>query len=130
MKDVNYIGWTSLLFGFTGSFFSIVFGIIGKFTTQTPLIILAYTIAAAHSVFIMSWTATVENGSYVIFLMSLAFSIIEAITTVQIRGIIKLFSKASLGLYGIFLFKDYMVYFFLINQLHSISHRYFKRWDL
>ncbi len=43
--------------------------------------------AIAHAVFIISWTANYESGSYVIFLMILALSFSNSLSTAQVRAV-------------------------------------------
>lgn len=87
LKNINYIGYTSILFGGSGALFSILFGATQKYTTQFAQVLFVFTLAIGQGVFLLSWTPEESSGEYVIFLIIFIFSIIEAITTAQIRGI-------------------------------------------
>ena len=85
ISDISYVGWTNVLFGLSGALLSFMFGLITKYMTVTPLIIFTQTIVLGHCVFILTWTAD-ETSVYIVFLMTFAFSISQAVAVTQLKG--------------------------------------------
>ena len=75
------------MFGGVSSIFSLIFGFALKYIgLQTTMVMMLMT-AIAHAIFIISWTASYESGGYVIFLMILALSFSNSLSTAQVRAV-------------------------------------------
>ena len=80
----------NIVFGCCATVFSAVMGYLSKFIGTQCIMIFMLMSAFAHSIFIISWTATYSH-SYVIFLMAVAFSFSNSLATSQVRGVFGIF---------------------------------------
>lgn len=85
LKNVNYIGWTGIVFGGIASVLSFLIGNIVEYIgIQTTMVIMLLG-AFCNGIFMISWTPDYD-GWYVIFLMVSAFALTNCLANTQIRG--------------------------------------------
>ena len=115
LASINYIGWTNIVFGCSGIFFSFFFGYLAKYTTRFPIVIFAITISIGIGLFVISWTPN-PNRIMVLFYVYIAFSITQSIISGQLRG--KLKNKDFNRFYKTIKLKEYMV----LNSQKIMEH--------
>ena len=85
IASVNFIGWTNILYGGVGAFFSFFFGYIAKYTTRFPIIILVLSVSMGVSLFVITWTPNPE-ATQVLFFVYVAFAFSQSVIAGQLRG--------------------------------------------
>ncbi len=86
IASVNFIGWTNILYGGVGAFFSFFFGYIAKYTTRFPVMILVLTVSMGVSLFVISWTPN-PKAPQVLFFVYTAFAFAQSVIAGQLRGL-------------------------------------------
>ncbi|CAF0872277.1 unnamed protein product [Brachionus calyciflorus] len=99
LTDVNYIGWTSIVYGCTASLFSLILGKVLKHMGLQTAMVMMLMGALINSVFMISWTPS-KDGSYVIFIMAIAFAFTNCIATAQVRAVFGIFFPANTSAYS------------------------------
>ena len=97
---MNYIGWTSILFGGAASLFSLLSGNLVKHIGLQTTMVLMLMVSLANQIFMISWTPNPVSGSYVIFLMSASFAFTDCLATSQVRAVFGIYFPANASAYS------------------------------
>ncbi|CAF0779572.1 unnamed protein product [Brachionus calyciflorus] len=100
LKNVNYIGWTSILFGGAASIFSLLSSKYVKHIGLQTTMVLMLMMSLINQVFMISWTPNPNSGSYVIFLMSVSFAFTDCLATSQVRAVFGIYFPDNTSAYS------------------------------
>ena len=67
LTNVNYIGWTSIVYGSSASIFSIILGKIIKHIGMQTTMVMMLLVALINSVFMISWTPSRDAFLFLLF---------------------------------------------------------------
>lgn len=84
LTSINYIGWTSILFGTLGAAFSFGFGYLAKYTTTVPLMVMSILTSFGIGIFLLSWTPV--PNLFILFMLNVAYALTQSITNAQLRS--------------------------------------------
>ncbi|RMZ98195.1 UNC93, partial [Brachionus plicatilis] len=99
LTNINYIGWTSIVYGGMASIFSLISSKIIKHVGMQTIMVMMFMGALINSMFMISWTPD-KDASYVIFLMAVAFAFTNSLATAQARAVFGIFFPANTAAYS------------------------------
>jgi hypothetical protein len=79
LKSSNFIGYTNLLYGFSGFIVSALVGYLTQYTTIVPFLVFMFTAGIGFNVFILSWEPNLHYATLVLILVIALFAIFESI---------------------------------------------------
>jgi len=82
---IKYIGWISMLFGYTGFMFSIIYAYTTKYVTLQPMIVLMLMISFSNNIIMLVWQPN-PNSIYIIFIVAIGLGLSQAYAAGQARG--------------------------------------------
>jgi hypothetical protein len=86
MVNVQFIGWTNIVFGICASIMSIILGTCTKYVAQSPFIVLMLMASICNGIFMLTVTPDPPHNTNVIFFIAVLFAISISYSNGQVRG--------------------------------------------